>query len=176
MKLCFLITFVQFENGGYLEWQNKWPFSIQDHRFSGKILHPFCIFNRKIENIWHLYCNSRTRTRCTGRTAPSGCPTAWRNSHALSRKPPPQPPSGGATVGCSVAVDEKLRAQAAALDRHLELRNKWPFFNTKSSFFKGNSPFRSTSPEIAMEVHFPWMEVSFAMQKRSSRASAAPNA
>ena len=110
---------------------------------------------------------------------PGGTPTialSWRNSHALSRKPPPQPPSGGATVGCSVAVDEKLRAQAAALDRPLELRNKWPFFNTKSSFFKGNSPFRSTSPEIAMEVHFPWMEVSFAMQKRSSRASAAPNA
>ena len=24
---------------------------------------------------------------------------------------------------------------------YLELQNKWPFFDTKSSFFRGNSPF-----------------------------------
>ena len=41
-------------------------FSIQDRRFSGAILHSFCIFNGKIPgNSWHFYCNSWYIQRCS---------------------------------------------------------------------------------------------------------------
>ena len=34
--------------GAYLELQNSRPFSIENHRFSGAILHSFCISNNKV--------------------------------------------------------------------------------------------------------------------------------
>lgn len=42
-----------------LESQKTWPFSTQNDRFAGAILRPFCIFNRKFNCFWHLYCKSQ---------------------------------------------------------------------------------------------------------------------
>ena len=42
----------------YLELQNNRPFLNSKSSFSGEILHHFCIFNGKLGESCHIYCNS----------------------------------------------------------------------------------------------------------------------
>ena len=41
----------------YCNLQCKYLFSIENRSFQGQFQHYLCIFNRKFENKWHLYCN-----------------------------------------------------------------------------------------------------------------------
>ena len=51
-------------------------FSRNDYHFAERILHPFCIFNRKFEIFWHLDCNSQYGAR-----PPRA--RAWQNTQAV---------------------------------------------------------------------------------------------
>ena len=62
----------------HFQLQNDRPFSIENHHFSGAILHSFCIFNRKFKKSWHLYCNLQYR-------GPWRCPAAAAAAEADDR-------------------------------------------------------------------------------------------
>ena len=50
-------------------------FSIENHRFSGAILHSFCVFTRKFQNMLaYIYCNSQYKSAsCWVRVYPQCC-------------------------------------------------------------------------------------------------------
>ena len=44
-------------------------------------------------------------------------------------------------LGASGKIQTDRKMCSATRQTHLELQSKWPYFNTNSSFFSGNSPF-----------------------------------